>query len=410
MKLLLVTYEFPPFMATGGIGSYMHHVAEIMASKGNNVTVFSATQTHKEVTILEKKEYTIYLIPASDTDQFRIKVFKLFENYIQNNQVDVIESPEVGACSLLIKEAYPRIPLIVKMHSPGVLITKVSNTYQPIKTKLRYVLGAFFRGRIDLGYWSKIDLNKEKDPEYKICELADYLLSPSKALKDWAVKYWQIPERKIEIFPNPFAADENLFSFPINNRTNTICFIGKLTILKGMITFTPALKEILLRYPEYNLLIAGRDEVISKEIPSMKEWMIKQFKEVNNRVVFLGAIHKENVFDILTKSQVCVIPSLWENYPNVVLEAMAAGCTVVASNRGGIPELIEDGKTGVLFNPLKPLEIVKAIDELLRNDSKRFQFADESRKRLLTNQSSVKFTNDLDSFYRQLKNSNSIFD
>jgi hypothetical protein len=64
----------------------------------------------------------------------------------------VIESPEVGACALYIKETYPSIPLVIKMHTPGVLITKISNTYQSVFTKLRYIAGAFLRGRFDLGF------------------------------------------------------------------------------------------------------------------------------------------------------------------------------------------------------------------------------------------------------------------
>ncbi|XVJ67673.1 MAG: glycosyltransferase family 4 protein [Lacibacter sp.] len=403
MHLLLVTYEFPPFMATGGIGSYMYHLAHVMAAKGHHVTVFSATQSHAEVTVRKETAYTNYLIPAADTVVFRKEVLKLFESYIQNHRVDVIESPEVGACALHIKEAYPFLPLVVKMHTPGVLITKVSNTYQSVFTKLRYVAGAFLRGRFDLGYWSKTDLNKESNPEYRICQLADQLLSPSAALKDWAVRYWQLPEQKIKILPNPITADEHLFSFPLSNRSKTICFIGKLTVLKGMMAFTPAIKEILLGHSDYKIIIAGRDEALSDAVPSMKAWMLDQLEAVKDRVVFTGAVEKENVLEILSQSKVCIVPSLWENYPNVVLEAMAAGCTVAAAHRGGIPELIDDGNTGLLFDPLKPSSIVKAIDQLLNDEPKRLQLAAAARETVYNHQHSTKLANDLDAFYRSVQ-------
>jgi glycosyltransferase involved in cell wall biosynthesis len=386
-------------MATGGIGSYMYHLAHVMAGKGHYVTVFSATQSHTEITVLREKDYINYLIPAADTVVFRKEVLKLFESYIQNHRVDVLESPEVGASALHIKEAYPFLPLVVKMHTPGVLITKVSNTYQSVFTKLRYVAGAFLRGRFDLGYWSKTDLNKEANPEYRICQLADQLLSPSVALKDWAVRCWQLPEQKIKILPNPITADEQLFSFPISNRPQTICFIGKLTVLKGMIAFTPAVKEILLRHSDYKIIIAGRDEALSDAVPSMKAWMLHQLEAVKDRVIFTGAVEKEKVLEILSQSKVCIIPSLWENYPNVVLEAMAAGCTVAAAQRGGIPELIEDGKTGLLFNPLKPSSIVKAVDQLLNDEPKRLQLAADARETVYNHQHSTKLANDLDAFY-----------
>lgn len=399
MHLLLVTYEFPPFMATGGIGSYMYHLAHVIAGKGHQVVVFSATQSHTELTVLNKKDYINYLIPAANTVVFRTEVLKVFESYIQKYPVDVIESPEVGACALLVKEAYPFIPLVVKMHTPGVLITKISNTYQSVFSKLRYVAGAFLRGRFDLGFWSKVDLNKESNPEYQICQLADHLLSPSVALKNWVVHYWKLPEKKIKILPNPITAGEQLFSFPISNRPLTICFIGKLTVLKGMIAFARAIKEILLRHTDYKVIIVGRDEALSDAVPSMKAWLLNQLETVKNRVLITGAVEKEKVLEILSQSRVCVVPSLWENYPNVVLEAMAAGCAVAAANRGGIPEIIKDGKTGLLFNPLRPSSIFRAIDRLLKDEPKRLQLVAAARETLYNYQYSTKLANDLDTFY-----------
>lgn len=408
MHLLLITYEFPPYMATGGIGSYMHHLAQVMADKGHHITVFSATQSHSEITKRSEKEFINYLIPAADLSTFRKNALRLFEQYIQNHSVDVIESPEVGACALHIKEAYPFIPLVVKMHTPGVLITKVSNTYQSLFTKLRYVAGAFLRGRFDLGYWSHTDLNRERNPEYRICQLADQLLSPSVALKEWAVHYWQLPEQKIKILPNPISADEQLFSFPVSNRPQTICFIGKLTVLKGMIAFTPAVKEILLKYSDCKIIIAGRDEAVSDAVSSMKAWMLEQLEPVKDRVVFTGAVEKEKVLEILSQSKVCIVPSLWENYPNVVLEAMAAGCTVAAAHRGGIPELIDDGKTGLLFDPLKSSSIVKAIDQLLNDEPKRQQLAAAARETVYNHQHSTKLAGELDAFYRSVQKPKSV--
>lgn len=399
MHLLLVTFEFPPFMATGGIGSYMYHLAHVMAGKAHQVTVFSATHSHQEVTVLQEKAYTNYLIPASDLRDFRKRCLSFFNAYIQQHPVDLIESPEVGACALDIKEAYPSIPLVVKLHTPGVLITKVSNTYQPLRIKLRYVAGALLRGKADLGYWATTDRNKETNPEYRICKLADHLLSPSVALKKWAVSYWQLPAHRIKVLPNPITTDAQLYSYPIENRPAVICFVGKLTVLKGMMTFTPAIKEILLRYTEYKVIIAGRDEPVDAHIPSMQAWMEQQFEEVKDRVLFTGALEKDKVMELMAQSRVCVVPSLWENYPNVVLEAMSAGCAVAAAKTGGIPEMIAEGRTGVLFHPRKASSIVQAIDGLLKDEPKRLKLAVAAREAVFNNQQSNQLANDLDAFY-----------
>ena len=387
LNILLVTYEFPPEMATGGIGSYMNHLAHLLHASSHRVTVFSATTTHSDVYIVQREHCLNYLLPASEQETFREKVLTVFEAFIAENEVDVIESPEVGACALEIKKAFPQIPLIVKMHTPGVLITKISNSYQSLFTKLRFIIGALLRRRIDFGYWSRHDKNKKSDPEYLICEKADTLLSPSQALKKWAINFWQLPENKLKVLPNPFTADEDLFAYPIERHTKTICFIGKLTILKGMFTLTPAIKKILKEFPEYKFVLAGRDEPVSDSIPSMQKWMQKQLKTIGDRVIFSGFLGREAVKKLLGSSEICVVPSLWENYPTVVLEAMAAGCTVAASKRGGIPEMIKHGGNGLLFNPENVPDIIFSIKKLIESDVLRFKIAEEARLKVRSNNS-----------------------
>lgn len=382
LHILLVSYEFPPEMATGGIGSYINHLASLLHHEQQHVTVFSATIQQEEVTVINRAHCVNYLIPAIDPETFRKKVLPVFEQFASQNQVDVIESPEVGACAIEIKKRYPGIPLVVKMHTPGVLITKVSNTYQPFISKLRYVTGALRRGKFDLGYWANNDKNKERDPEFQICEMADLLLTPSEALKQWAVSFWRLPAEKIEVIANPFHADTDLLHYPIERYSKTICFIGKLTVLKGMFAFTGAIKKVLLKHPDYRILLVGRDEAASENIPSMQKWMEDQLTGVTDRVIFKGALNRDSVKQVLSECEICVVPSLWENYPTVVLEAMAAGCAVAASNRGGIPELITDQQNGLLFNPMNENSIYSAIDELINAPSFRFRMAIEGRKKI----------------------------
>lgn len=390
MHILLVSYEFPPAMATGGIGSYLEHLAHLLFRKGHTVSVISATEEEEQV--VDRGFCKNYLIPTTDQKKFPELALHLFDRYFEPTEIDLIESPEVGACALEIKQKYPQIPLLVKMHTPGVLITKISNTYQPLFTKLRYVAGALFRGRLDLGYWSSYDRNKNNDPEYIICSKADLILSPSAALKKWAITYWRLPEDRIQLLANPFTADEDFFHFPLEKTSKTICFVGKLTVLKGMITFTPAIREILEANPSYNAVIIGRDEPVSNEFPSMKEWMLQHLSSASARVRFTGVLNGAEVKKELGNSAIVVIPSLWENYPTVVLEAMAAGCAVAASKTGGIPEIIKHERNGLLFNPLKKKSIVAAVQQLISDKAKRERFANAGREAVRNNNDEVFIT------------------
>jgi glycosyltransferase involved in cell wall biosynthesis len=74
---------------------------------------------------------------------------------------------------------------------------------------------------------------------------------------------------------------------------------------------------------------------------------------------------------------------LWENYPTVVLEAMAAGATVVAADRGGIPEMVKNNITGMLFDALNPYKLSMIVNELLVDETKRLMLAKNARQELI---------------------------
>ncbi|MBU6435580.1 MAG: glycosyltransferase, partial [Nitrospirae bacterium] len=78
---------------------------------------------------------------------------------------------------------------------------------------------------------------------------------------------------------------------------------------------------------------------------------------------FVGV--REDIADILAAADLFVLPSLSEGFPFVLLEALAMGCPVVASRVNGVPELIEDHKTGLLVPPRDPQALARAILDML---------------------------------------------
>ncbi|HEV7330139.1 MAG TPA: glycosyltransferase family 4 protein [Flavisolibacter sp.] len=392
MHIALVSYEYPPVNAVGGIGSYMEHLANFLWGNGHKVTVFSADPSGSDVKETILKYCVNYLIPAKDNESFREAVVPVFDRFLRSNFVDAIESPEVGACAWYIKEKYPHIPLIVKMHTPGVLITKFSNTYIPALDKLRFVAGALRRGKIDLGYWSRYDKNRDVDLEYKICRRADILLSPSVALQRWASHYWKIPAEEIKILPNPFSLDEELFKLPLEQRPQVICFIGKLSVLKGMRTLTEAIPFIVKKNRNCKIFLVGRD--VKENGQSMKEYMQVKLKKYHKNIVFTGALERNELAKIYAISKINVVPSLWENYPTVVLESMAAGVAVIASDAGGIPEMITDSETGYLINSKSSLQLAKTINIVLKDENERLRIVKAAREKLQKSINSQNFKED----------------
>lgn len=379
MTIVFVSYEFPPYTAVGGIGTCVLHTVKLLTKAGHKVYIISANPKDSE-RVIEKDGYINYLIYAKDQQQFRDKALDLFEKYFEPSTVDLIESPEVGACALNIKIKYPEIPLIVRLHTPGVIITKVSRYYQSFIVKLRFVFGSLLRGKINLGYWDKVHRTRFDDKEYQICNLASTLISPSEALRRSVMKLWRISESNIIISPNPFEPNLSLLSSSIESKIKVICFVGKLSVLKGMTVYSQSLKKILKKYPHYRAVLIGRDEDDFDKQTSMSLWMKSKLNDVLDKVDFKGALSFEHVKTFLSSSNIVVIPSLWENYPMVLLEAMSAGCAVVASNRGGIPEIINHGQNGLLCNPFSINDIVKKVEMLITQDEIRIHIAKNGRK------------------------------
>jgi glycosyltransferase involved in cell wall biosynthesis len=99
------------------------------------------------------------------------------------------------------------------------------------------------------------------------------------------------------------------------------------------------------------------------------------------RACFLGFLRGEALASAFASADVFVMPSTTETLGFVVLEAMASGCPVVAARAGGIPDLVEHGQTGHLFEPDAPETAIEALRELLARPGLRRFYAEQGRKR-----------------------------
>lgn len=139
-------------------------------------------------------------------------------------------------------------------------------------------------------------------------------------------------------------------------RGSYVLFSGRLTVEKGIYV----LLEIAKRLPEIQFKIAGD----GPELPRITKHVTRSTMK---NVEFLGFVKREGLQKVIGGARLIVVPSLWyEPSPLSVLEAMAAGKTVVASRIGGIPELIEDGETGFLIRPISPMGPIGPIIDKIK--------------------------------------------
>ena len=120
-----------------------------------------------------------------------------------------------------------------------------------------------------------------------------------------------------------------------------VLMVGRIDFGKG-IQYLPRLVRNLVRdFPELKLEIAGQDSY-ARGIGSLKNWLCQELGDLQNHVSFLGQLDKEALEKAYARAWVVIIPSRWDNFPTVLLEAMSLGKPVVASPHGGMPEMLED--------------------------------------------------------------------
>ena len=137
--------------------------------------------------------------------------------------------------------------------------------------------------------------------------------------------------------------------------------VGRFHKQKGHIVLLKALPFILAQAPHTHVLFCGE----GREEARLK--VMVQDLGLAGHVRFVGLI--ENAYQMLSQIDIVVVPSLWEGMPNVVLEAMAAGRPVVASNVAGMDEVVVDGKTGLLCNPDDPHALADALLKLIKDST-----------------------------------------
>ncbi len=130
------------------------------------------------------------------------------------------------------------------------------------------------------------------------------------------------------------------------------------------------------------------------------EEMVKKL-HLEKKVIFRGIIQNTQIPECLIHSDVFVLPSLSEGFPNVILEAMAAGLPIVATNVGGLAEIIKDGENGYLVEPKNPDQLAQKLLAILQNNDIRTRMScnniDKARR-----YSWEIIVNELESVYRTI--------
>lgn len=340
LNICLVSREFPPDTAFGGIATYSLDTARLLNMHGHNVTVFSQslTATHL-ITVQEIPVYKIK-IPGilSSYQHALLPVFIIAYNLMmfwhvwmqhRRKPFDIVDVPDhlaEGLFTLLL----PDVAVVTRLHTPYSLLVEMGlNNYKK-----------------DLSFWLI------KQFEKMAIRRSDVLYAPTKDLVQRCDHLLGVGHIQAEIFGYPL--DLNLFSPPKQPRDcheMRILFLGRLEQRKGIETIALAFPKVFAQYPQASLTLVGNDTPNISGFSSSRTYLESQFSATGclNAVRFWNNVPLHQLPEIFHTHDIVWVPSLYDNFPLVCLEAMACGKPVIVSDAGGLPEIVSHEKTGLIF-------------------------------------------------------------
>ena len=231
---------------------------------------------------------------------------------------------------------------------------------------------------------------KRRKPRYqKILDSADAVIVHSRAVREYVMNP--------KVFLVPIAVEyEKLYANPESAREPLILLVGRDDWRKGLGTLISALRILRKDFPgnPFRAEVIG-DEYLHGEI-------LGKLFSLGIHLEFRSGRSFEQLIKEYQRAMIIYLGSWQEGFGLSLAEGMAAGCVAVGSDAGGIPEVIQDGKTGILFASGENLELAAKIQAVLENEELRKNLARRGQKFVKENFSMDKMRESLLSAYLEV--------
>jgi len=373
LKIAMLAPEFLPNW--GGAGTYSILLAREL-SKSDEVHVFTTLRpsngrvgnSPREMEEYFNDRVKIQLVSQARDNFwynaiFQFNVARNLPRILSKERYDIVHSNHAHMPDLGLKMRKLDSGCITTIH------TTLSSQYKGIKSSVRSIdhmegsermvrLGYHFLRLIERYYLAKSD---------NIIFVSDFIRGETARIAKREFHRTKLIRNGIDLehFKNGDPAP--------SNRTVNVLFCGRLLALKGLNNLIEAFKIVHKKCPNTRLLLVGGGNI--------EHWKMtaKQTGIPDDAIAFMGQMRYEEMPGIFRKGDVFVLPSMSESMPLSLLEAMACGRSAIASNVGGIPEIITHGENGYLVKPGDSVELSKRIIELVGNPDLRDRFGAKAR-------------------------------
>lgn len=350
---------------TGGMNVYVAELTRQLGQQGIHVDVFTRSQDEHVPHVIHCLGYgnRVVHIPAGPEHPLPKKeLAEYIPEYVagikrfaeeKGIHYDLIHSHYwmSGIAAEMLKEEWD-VPILQMFHTLGLMKNQIAQSPSEIEGDYRI------------------------DGERRVMQAADRIVAATPAEQSQLQRLYSVPAEKITIIPPgvdtarfyPIPADEAKEAIDVPCKNKLLLFVGRIEPLKGLPVLIHAL-DLIRKKGEpcvgcYCLMVIGGEPDASEEC--MTEEMVKVkalCKElcVEDLVVFLGKKSQETLPYYYSSADVLIMPSYYESFGMVALEAMACGTPVIASQVGGLPFLVKNGKTGFVIHEKDPEALADAL-------------------------------------------------
>ncbi len=398
MKILNVNKYF---YHKAGAETYYFELNDLLESHGHKVIHFSMKDPHNLASPYEK--YFVSNINYETQTKFyqkvrnALKIIYSFEASRKLKRLLQAEQPDLVHIQNFHHQLSPSILRVIEKF--GIPVVYTAHDLKLVCPNYKMLADGQICERCKQGtYSSCVKLKCVKDSrissfvnmiemtlakKMNIIRKIDTIIVPSLFYKQ-KLSEWGIDERKLVYIPNFIDCSKDTTD---STHKNYFIYFGRLAEEKGIMTLLKAMEHV--KKAELYILGSGPlQEVIQKEI--------KSNSQLSSKVQLLGFKSGEELHTLLRQSMFNVLPSEWyENGPYSVLEMMCIGKPTIAANIGGLPDMIQDRKTGLLFKSGDSQDLARKINELLEDEELLQQLGENCRQCVLQRHSQ-------DAYYRRL--------
>jgi len=365
MKICYITYTFSPYNK-GGADIYTENIAKYMAKIGHEVVVIACKPTFDEFSIKEEirdkiKIYWFY--PLNVASFYEIGRKNKFLQVIWR-VLDVWNPHSYYIVKKILKKERPDV---VHTNTPSGFSPSIFNAVKSLNIPLVHTLHDYYLicPRITLLHSNgeicetpSIFCKFYQWINEKLIAHPDTLISPSEFTLKKHKEYDLFVESQSLAIPNGIELNNYNFEYHDENKNSfDILYVGVLAKHKGIDILVNAIKKI--KNKNINLHICGDGEYKEK---------IEDMVKKDRRITVYGRVSDEHLDELYKKADVFVLPSIWyENFPVTIQESFRAGIPVIASDIGGVPELIKDGYNGFLFEAGNLRELRRILEKLIND-------------------------------------------